>query len=310
MKKVIIIGGGTGQSVMLRAIKNIHDIELKTIVSMVDDGGSTGRLRDIFDIPAVGDIRNVMIALSEDESLLARLMNYRFNQEAEELSGHILGNLILTALIENSNSFLDAIYQMSRFLKIKGEIIPSTSFKVVLSALMSDGTVVDGEHRIREAKKEIVKVFYKNKVYANPLAIQAINEADVIIYSIGSLYTSIMPNLIIPDIKEALSQSQAKRIYFCNVMSEDGETNNYSLEDHVTALHKHTGTNVDYVVYANDEIPPFILDRYLEENAEPIRIKEKKHDYQIIETSLLSYQLNLVRHDADKVKAILERILE
>ena len=309
MKKIIVIGGGTGQSNILRAIKNINNIELKTIVSMADDGGSTGRLRDIFDIPAVGDIRNVMVALSEDESLLAKLMSYRFDNEAQELSGHNLGNLILTALINNSHSFLDAIYQMSRFLKIKGEIIPSTSIKVDLSALMADGRTIDGEHRIREDEAKIERIFYKNKVYANPLAIQAVLDADVIIYSIGSLYTSILPNLIIPDIKAALAKSRAQLIYFCNAMSEDGETTGYSLEDHVQALYDHTGNGVDIVVYANDEIPEGILERYREENARPVLIREKKHDYKIIKLPLLNYQNNLIRHDTEKVRAALERIL-
>ncbi len=309
MKKVIVIGGGTGQSVILRAIKNINDVQLKTIVSMADDGGSTGRLQDIFNIPAVGDIRNVMVALSEDESLLANLMAYRFDKSAAEFSGHNLGNIILTALVDNSADFLDAIYQMSRFLKVKGEIIPSTGFKVVLSALMEDGTVVAGEHKIRAAKKKIKEVFYQDEVAVNPRAVAAIEEADVIIYSIGSLYTSILPNLVIPAIKQALMGSKARFVYFCNAMSEDGETNNYSLEDHVAALYQHTARLVDFVVCANQQIPPNIQKLYQAENAEAVTIKEKEHDYEIIEAPLLSFQDNLIRHDVAAVRAVLERIL-
>lgn len=310
MKRVIVIGGGTGQSQILRAVKNITDIDLKTIVSMADDGGSTGRLRDIFNIPAIGDIRSVMIALSEDESLLTKLMDYRFSDDAKELSGHSLGNLILTALIENSSSFLDTIYQMSRFLKIKGEIIPSTSFNITLSSLMKDGSIVDGEHRIRKSKGSIEKVFYKNKVYANPLAITAILEADVIIYSIGSLFTSILPNLIIPDIKEALANSLASKIYFCNAMSEEGETTDYSLEDHVNALIEHTGCPLDVVVHACDDIPEAVLDSYAKENAKPVKITQNNHDFKIIKTPLLEFENKLIRHDPLKLMAILERILK
>ena len=309
MKKVIVIGGGTGQSNILRAVKTINDIDLKTIVCMADDGGSTGRLRDIFDIPAIGDVRNVMIALSEDESLLAGLMAYRFAPDSQELAGHNLGNLILTALIDNSGSFLEAIHQMSRFLKVKGEIIPSTSIKIILSARMSGGEIVDGEHRIREHPDNIERIFYKNKIYANPLAIQAILEADMIIYSIGSLYTSILPNLIIPDIKEALKKSRARKVYFCNAMSEAGETTGYSLEDHVDCLIAHTDSPIDTVVFANDEIPQTILKGYWQEKADRILVRDKDHDYQVIETSLLNFDSNLIRHDVNKVRAILERLL-
>ncbi len=310
MKKVIVIGGGTGQSIMLRAIKNIEDIDLKTIVTVADDGGSTGRLRDIFDIPAVGDIRNVMIALSKDEHLIADLMNYRFDRDSAELSGHNLGNLILVAMINNSDSFLDAVYQMSRFLKIQGEIIPSTSFKVTLSAYMKDGRVVDGEHNITAEGGDIDEVFYRQKVYANPMAINAIYEADYIIYSIGSLFTSVLPSLIIPDIKEALSKTKAKKIYFCNAMSEFGETTNYSVEDHVRVLNKHINDHVDIVVVANDEIPQRIQDLYAKENAAQIMVDEADHDYQLVETKLLNYENNLIRHDINKLKKTLKGLIK
>lgn len=309
MKKVIVIGGGTGQSYMLRAIKNIDKIDLKTIVTVADDGGSTGRLRDIFNIPAVGDIRSVMIALSENENLLSRLMNYRFKNDSAELSGHNLGNLILVAMIDNSDSFLDAVYQMSHFLKIKGEIIPATSFSTMLSALMSDGKIVDGEHNITAAGGKVQKVFYRHKVYANTMAIQAILDADYIIYSIGSLYTSILPILIIPDIHDALSNSKAKKIYFCNAMTEYGETTDYSLEDHVKALVEHTGCRVDVVVGSSDVIPENILELYKEEKAGPVIAQEINHDFELIQTELLSFKNNLIRHDVDKINKILKELL-
>ncbi|MFV0254551.1 MAG: uridine diphosphate-N-acetylglucosamine-binding protein YvcK [Erysipelotrichaceae bacterium] len=239
MKKVVVIGGGTGQSIMLRAVKNICDIDLTTIVTVADDGGSTGRLREIFDFPAVGDIRSLMIALSEDENLLADLMAYRFDDSTQELSGHNLGNLILAALINNSHSFLEAVNQMSHFLKVKGEIVPSTGFKVILCAKMLDGEIVEGEHNITDYQGSIERVFYKDRVYANPLALKSIEDADYIIFSIGSLYTSILPNVIIEDIKLAIGKTQAKKIYFCNALSELGETTNYPREDHVRVLEQH-----------------------------------------------------------------------
>lgn len=310
MKKVIVIGGGTGQSFMLKAIKGIDNIDLKTIVTVADDGGSTGRLRDIFDIPAVGDIRNVMIALSEDESLITKLMSYRFEKDKAEFANHNLGNLILVAAINNSKDFLDAIYQMSRFLKVKGEIIPATSLQVVLSAMMENGVVVDGEHNITAFGDRINRVFYKDKVAANPMAISAIEEADYIIYSIGSLYTSILPNLIIPDIQKALIRSKAKIIFFCNVMSEEGETTGYFLEDHVQAIVQHTGCMVDIAVLANDEIPTEILLSYKAENAHPIILKANNQPYQLIKHQLLCFDDGLIRHDEKKVREVLVELIK
>lgn len=310
MKKVVVIGGGTGQSIMLRAVKNIEDIDLKTIVTVADDGGSTGRIREIFDLPAVGDIRNLMIALSEDENLLTELMAYRFDNESMELSGHNLGNLILVALINNSNSFLEAINQMSHFLKVKGEIIPSTSFKVTLCADMMDGTTICGEHNITAYNGEIKKVYYKDKVYANPLALNGISEADYIIFSIGSLYTSILPNVIIEDIKHSIKKSKARKIYFCNAMSESGETTNYSVEDHVRALESHLESKIDIVVKPSDIIPDFLVDNYEDTGSFKVLSDNSKIDCEVVESELLSFEKNVVRHDVEKVRKILERIIK
>lgn len=310
MKKIVVIGGGTGQSIMLRAVKNIENIDLKTIVTVADDGGSTGRIREIFDLPAVGDIRNLMIALSEDENLLADLMAYRFDSGSKEFSGHNLGNLILVALINNSDSFLEAINQMSHFLAVKGEIIPSTGFKVTLCAKMQNGDVVTGEHNITEHNGVIDYVYYKDKVYANPKALNAIVDADYIIFSIGSLYTSILPNVIIDDIKLSLMMSKAKKIYFCNAMSEKGETTNYSVQDHVRVLEKHLRSPIDVVVMAKDEVPSQVIDNYQDSGSFKVVADESEINYELVEADLLTFEKNIVRHDVDKVREVLERIIE
>ena len=204
MKKVVCIGGGTGQSALLRGLKQIDDIELSTIVAVADDGGSTGRLREDFNMPAMGDVRNVMVSLAEREDLMTKIMTYRFGESDGELAGHNLGNIIISGLTKDCNNFLQAITSLSEVVKVKGTIYPCTTESVTLSAHMEDGSIIDGETQIRESKIGIKDVFYKNYVQTYPNVIKAINNADYIIIGIGSLYTSILPNLIISDIRDAL----------------------------------------------------------------------------------------------------------
>lgn len=305
-----MIGGGTGQSTILRGLKHIEDIHITAIVTVADDGGSTGRLRKAYHIPAMGDIRAVMIALAESESLLSTLMGYRFEKEDhhefDELAGHNLGNLILTALTKKNGSFMDAISDISHVLNVKGDIIPSTHEVITLLAKMEDGTIVKGESNIPETRHRISNVFYDREVHASKEALNAINHADVIILGIGSLYTSLCCNLIIEDIRQALHKSKAHKIYVSNAMTQMGETENYSLEDHIDALVLHGQIELDVVIHANDTIPFNILNRYKEENAEPVIIKNKNHPYRLIETSLLKIEDQRVRHDPDKIKEFFE----
>ena len=207
-KKVVVIGGGRGQATLLRGLKLNPNIHLTSLVTVADDGGSTGRLRKQFDIPAMGDIRNVMIAMAESETLLSRLMSYRFKDAANsEIGGHNLGNLILTAMIENSGNFMESIGTISKVLNVKGDIVPSSLQVITLYARMMDGTIVKGETNIPTKRNRIKEVFYQEHVRASRQAINAINHADFIIYGVGSLYTSICPNLIIEDLQEALAKS-------------------------------------------------------------------------------------------------------
>ncbi len=310
MKKVVVIGGGTGQSAILRGLKKIEGIALTTIVTVADDGGSTGRLRRQFHIPAMGDIRHVMCALAESESMLKSLMNFRFSGESD-IGGHNLGNLILTALAQESGSFMNAIEQCCKVLNIKGQILPSTEQVITLYAMMQDGTIVRGESNIPKFKNRVERVFYEEDVVANEKAVQAILEADYIIYGIGSLYTSILPNLIIEGIAKALKQSEAKKIYICNAMSQSGETDYYSLEDHVQAIIDHTFPEaIDIVVAHNNIISPQILARYELMGSFPILVKEQNHDYRLLYCDMLSFENQLIRHDSEKIKEMLERLLK
>ncbi|MBQ7891133.1 MAG: uridine diphosphate-N-acetylglucosamine-binding protein YvcK [Erysipelotrichaceae bacterium] len=304
MKNVVVIGGGHGQAAVLRGLKDIDSISLTTIVTVADDGGSTGKLRRDFQIPAMGDIRGVMIALAESETLLSTLMEYRFDESSETMGGHNLGNIILTALTKSTGSFMDAISMISKVLKVKGHIVPSTTQVITLYAIMEDGTIVRGESNIPKVRNHIQKVYYKEKVKATDAAIRAISDADYIVYGAGSLYTSILPNIIIDDIKLAIQQSKAKKIYFCNPMTQSGETEFYTVEDHVKAIESHVQDKIDKVFVANDMIPNEVLKAYLAEHSTKVPLSDIEHEYEVELCSLLSFENRLVRHDAKKVKEV------
>lgn len=314
IKKVVVIGGGTGQSIILRGLKLLPDIQLSTIVTVADDGGSTGRLRRAYQIPAMGDIRNVMLALAESESLLADLMSYRFEPEEEhsesELSGHNLGNIILTALTTKSGSFMEAISLISSVLKVKGDIIPSTSQVVTLYAHMEDGTIVKGESNIPKTINKIRDVFYNEPVFATKQAIKALEQADLIVFGIGSLYTSICANLIIPDIRKALQRTKAKKIYLCNVMTQKGETDHYAMEDHVSTIEIHAEIKIDEVIVCNDEIPDHLLQKYAGQSAYPVKIRDKAHPYKVIRRKLLRYDDELIRHDSSRIEHVIGTLMK
>lgn len=309
MKKVVVIGGGTGSSVILRGFKLLENIKLTAVVTVADDGGSTGRLRKQYQIPAMGDIRNVMVAMAESESLLGPLMDYRF-EGTGDIGGHNLGNLMLTALTQTTGNFMEAIQKLSKVLKVKGTIIPSTTQIVTLIARMEDGTIVRGESNIPKFQNRIDTVFYQEQVTASKEAIKAIQEADYIVYGIGSLYTSIISNLIIPEIRDAILGSKAKKIYFCNAMSQPGETDGYALEDHVNAILKHSNEKaIDIVVASNDVLSQETLKCYEEKGSIPVTIKEDTHAYQLEQKELLKFDDGFIRHDSLKLKEAFEDLM-
>ena len=292
---------------ILTGIRKLEDIDISAIVTVADDGGSTGRLRKRYTIPAMGDIRNVLLALSDSEPLLHELMNYRFEGEDNmDIAGHSLGNLILTALI-NMTSFNEAIRICSEMLKIKGRIIPSTLQSVTLFAEMDDETIVKGEANIPSLIHNIERVFYQENVIANIQAVQAIENADIIIYGIGSLYTSILPNTIIEGINKSLNNCKGKKIYFANCMSQSNETYNYDLKKHIEALKKHN-TPVDTVIMHNNIIPKDILYRYSCENSIEV-IDKGDSGVEVLKYDLLKFDNNLVRHDSNKITKVMESLL-
>lgn len=310
MKNIVVIGGGTGLSVMLRGLKQIPDINLTAIVTVADDGGSTGRIRRQFHIPAMGDVRNVMCAMAEEETIFTSLMNYRFDGEDNDLGGHNLGNLILTALTQTTGSFMDAIRTFSKFLNVKGQIVPSSLQVITLYAIMQDGTIVRGESNIPQYNNQIEKVFYQYRVEPTREALQAIHEADLIMYGIGSLYTSIMPNVIVDGIVDQLKANPAKKIYFCNAMTQPGETDGFTLEDHVDAIRKHSFHDaVDIVITHNNRANEELLAKYKAMGSIPVAIRDEEHDYTILSRDVLSFDDGLIRHDSNKIRDVLAEII-
>ncbi|MGM0829861.1 MAG: gluconeogenesis factor YvcK family protein [Bacillota bacterium] len=311
--KVVVIGGGTGLPVLLRGLKR-HPIDISAIVTVADDGGSSGRLRDSLDIPPPGDIRNVLAALSEVEPLVEQMFQHRF-ETTNELSGHALGNLIIAALASITGDFVHAIQEMSRVLNVKGKVLPSANQSVILKAEMEDGTIVTGESTIPKAGKKIKRVFLKPDCI-KPLGetLRAIKEADLIVMGPGSLYTSILPNLLVPGIGDAVCRAKAKKMYICNIMTQAGETLDYSASDHVKALYDHLETpSIDYILVNKKQVPDEVQARYSEEQASPVHFdvdKLKSMGLEVIAEEILSYDNHLVRHNTEKVADIIYSYLK
>lgn len=311
MKKIVVIGGGTGLSVMLRGLKQLNNIHLTAIVTVADDGGSTGRIRRQFHIPAMGDVRNVMCAMAEEETMFTELMNFRFDGDESDVGGHNLGNLILTAMTQTTGNFMEAIRAFSKFLNVKGKIVPSTLEVITLYAMMEDGTIVRGESNIPYFNNRIEKVFYQQPVCATKEALQAIREADIILYGIGSLFTSILPNLIVDGIVDELKQNNAKKIYFCNAMTQPGETDNFTLEDHVKTIQKHAFMDaVDIVVTHSNKINKQLLKKYQEMGSHVVRVCESTHSYQVLYRDVLSFENDYIRHDSNKIRDIVQELMK
>ncbi|QGH34129.1 uridine diphosphate-N-acetylglucosamine-binding protein YvcK [Gracilibacillus salitolerans] len=308
LKKVVVIGGGTGMPVLLRGLKK-QPIDLSAIVTVADDGGSSGRLRSEMEMPAPGDIRNVIAALSDVEPMLMDLFQHRFTK-GNGLSGHSMGNLLLAAMTSVTGDFYNGIKEISRVLNVKGNIYPIANQNMFLHAEYEDGEVVVGESNIPKANKRIKRVFLQpNPVLPLPEAVLAIREADLVVIAPGSLYTSTLPNLIVPQIGEALRNTKAKVVYVCNVMTQAGETNHYTASDHVQAIMDHIGTGcLQSVIVHNKTIARDVQMVYAEENAEPVKYdldRLRQMGLEIIEEDIVKELNHSLRHDTDKVAKVL-----
>lgn len=310
--RVVVIGGGTGMPVLLRGLKQLP-IHLTALVTVSDDGGSTGRIRNDMAIPAPGDIRNVIAALSDAEPMLLELFQHRF-AIGDGLIGHSMGNLLLAAMTSITGNFYTGIKEISRVFNVKGKVYPISTENMTLQAEMEDGSIIVGESSIPLAKKRIKRVFLSPEdINPLPNALHAIKKADLIVVSPGSLYTSILPNMIIPRIDEAIRSSKGKVVYVCNVMTQEGETTGYTASEHVQAIIDHVGDDcLDSIVVHNEPIKKQVRDIYAEENAEPViydtdRLLEM--GIHIIEGDIINYDQTTIRHDTHKIANLLLSLL-
>ena len=306
--KVVTIGGGTGLSVLLRGLKK-YPLEITAVVTVADDGGSSGKIRSDMNIPSPGDIRNVIAALSDVEPYLEKMFQYRF--DSGEVKGHPVGNLMIAAMTDIHGDFSTAVKVMSRILNVRATVLPTTNDIATLNAVLSDGEIIRGESSITKAGGVIDHVYITpSRVKPNEDVLKAIEEADYIIMGPGSLYTSIIPNLVISNVSEKIRESNAKKIYVCNVMTQHGETDNYSVCDHILAINKHVEENIFDLVIANSrEFDDSILSKYHKEKQEPVKIDQEKikelgikliknNDVGIVDN-------NTIRHNADKVSELI-----
>lgn len=307
--RIVALGGGTGLPAVLRGLKQ-YTANLTAVVTVADDGGSSGRLRGDLGMLPPGDIRNCMVSLADTEPLMEQLFQFRF--QSGELKGHSFGNLFLAAMEQTSGDFVTALRESSRVLAVRGTVLPATLDHVVLKAELQDGTQLTGESLIGKSPQPISRVWLE-PADATPLAeaIQAIDNADMIILGPGSLYTSVLPNLLIGPIADAIRHSNAIRVYVANIMTEPGETGNFTVMDHVRALEHHVGKGlIDIVIVNNQEIPEDLLRRYAHQGSEPVHfnLSDRTGAYVVLEGTMISID-GVVRHDPEKLARVLLKIL-
>ncbi|NLY53621.1 MAG: YvcK family protein [Firmicutes bacterium] len=308
--RLVVIGGGTGMPVLLRGLKELTS-NLTAIVTVADDGGSSGRLRGELGILPPGDIRNCLTALATTEPLLEQLFQHRFNTSSG-LDGHSFGNLFIAAMSEITGDFEAAVKESSKVLAVRGRVLPVTLDSIVLCAELEDGRLVCGESNITAARSKIKRVFtIPEEATPLPEAIAAIKEADTIVLGPGSLYTSVIPNLLIPGIAEAIAESSARKIYVCNIMTQPGETTGYTASDHLKAILDHTAPGlIDCVLVNTAPVDPELLARYKAEGAEPVVMDTEALNELGVSVAVgdLISQEDVVRHDSQRLARAVFRL--
>ncbi|MDD5116889.1 MAG: YvcK family protein [Candidatus Omnitrophica bacterium] len=311
--RIVAVGGGTGLSVLLSGLK-AYSSNISAVVTVADDGGSSGRLRQQFDVLPPGDIRNCLVALADAPALMRDLFQFRFDGNSE-FSGHSFGNLFLTVMTRLTGDFEKAIKETSKVLALRGQVIPSTLDNVKLVAHYQDGSTVVGENLIPKEMKPINRVTLSpERPSATPDALRAVKDAQIIVLGPGSLYTSIIPNLLIKEIAQAVAESGAIKVYVCNVMTQPGETDNYSVSDHVRALSSHSWPRIlDYCLVNNGEVPQEVLRRYSKQNSQLVVNDRKKVEgmgYRVVEDDFTMIQDGVIRHDSEKLARIILSFIE
>ena len=308
MKKVVIFGGGSGLSQLLKGLK-LFPIDVTAVVSVSDNGRSTGRLRKDYKIPAVGDITKVLLAMSDCDNDTRELMNYRFTK-SRSLGNHSIKNLLLTALLDLKGDFSSSLPIFVKMLNIKGKVLPLTEDNVNLVGITEDNKKVVGEEQIPKSKKKIVRIEYSKEIEVNKEVIKAVNDADLIIFSSGSLITSIIPHLLNKKLNQAIRRSRAKTMYICNLFTQPGETDNYKVSDHIKLLETYLGKDtIDLVIANNHKMSSKLMKKYIDEEQKDQVILDKdivdNMHTQVIEDHLYLIEDGYYRHDSLKTSYLI-----
>lgn len=303
-KKVVVFGGGTGISFLLRGLKKFP-VDITAVISVSDDGRSTGKLREEFLMPAMGDVRKVLTNLSDSDDKIKELLEYRFDTYSD-LDGHPVGNLMMVAMYNITGSLKKSIKVLSDFLGIEHKVLPLSEDYLTLACETVDGDIILGEADIHNDTRKFKRLFYRENVNVDPEVISSILEADLIIFSVGSLFTSIIPHLLAKDVVSAIDKSNARILYTCNAVSQPPETTNYTVGDHILKINSYLGERkIDAVIAANSSLPQDIVDKYIsEENKKTLTIDKDYIDSlgcELIESDLLIIEDNYIRHDSLKL---------
>lgn len=308
-KKVVVFGGGTGISYLLRGLKDFP-VDITAVITVSDNGRSTGKLRKEFNTPAVGDIRKVITSLSNIDKPIKEMMEYRFNTSSD-LNGHAMGNLILTSMLDITGSLKESIAYLSKLFDVKQTVLPiSEDSSLTLMGLGKDGDVVEGEEQITHANKKFQKIFYKEEPKVLPEVINAILDADLVIFSMGSLFTSILPNIICSEVQDALNRTKAPIMYLCNVVTQPGETDNFTVSDHIKLLNQYLDKRqIDVVIASNTKIDKKIAKKYeTDEQKSPVKIDYaaiESLNTELIEDDLIVIEDNILRHNSLKLSGLI-----
>ncbi|MEN3042234.1 MAG: gluconeogenesis factor YvcK family protein [Fervidobacterium sp.] len=297
--KVVVVGGGTGLSTLLKGLKH-YPCDITAVVTITDEGGSSGILREELNVPPPGDIRNNLVAMANDENILGELFNYRFKNGS--LNGHTVGNIILAALTKITGSFTEAISKVADILAIKGRVLPVSTEMARLVAVFDDGKEIFGETKIVEYGKihkgRIKKLSLDKIINLNPVVYGALLDSDIIILGPGSLYTSVIANLIVPGFSDAVKQSRAMKIYISNIMTQPGETNDYRLSDHVAEIERYLGTKIDFIIHSLPPRDQDVLEKYETKDSIPVEIDIQDERLIVGRFSKIEFEKEArIRHD-------------
>lgn len=303
-KKIVVFGGGTGISYLLKGL-NLFPVDITAVISVSDNGSSTGKLREEFLMPAIGDIRKVITSLSDVDTKIKDLLEYRFNTYSD-LNGHPIGNLMMVAMYNMTGNLKESIEVISKFLNIKHKVLPLSEDYLTLMGETIDGRIIEGEEEITKEKTKYKRLFYKEEPKIEQEVLESIKEANLIIFSMGSLYTSILPHLISKEIINALDNAKAPILYTSNAVTQPGETDNYKVSDHIKTLNKYLNKRkIDVVIAPNTVIPDKIVKKYeTSEQKDLVKIDKeniKKLNCKLIESDNLTIENNRIRHDSLKI---------